>query len=179
MTIKKISDDMKNFVIGLVAGFVVSAASFLVAVMALRPMPIDNTVSSSQAGLQLDLGKPKDPPAIREFASRDYTQACAEDVKNLCPGLAFGRGAGGCLLKAQDRLSEECRRQVPEIQSDLNLSAKKRPFVSICADDLVKHCAGMGFGSGAGKCLVESKNKLSKACRGQLAAIEKDRLENP
>jgi hypothetical protein len=59
MTIKKISDDMKNFVIGLVAGFVVSAASFLVAVMALRPMPIDNTVSSSQAGLQLDLGKPK------------------------------------------------------------------------------------------------------------------------
>jgi hypothetical protein len=95
--------------------------------------------------------------------------SCNADVKKYCPGVQPGGGAiEACLKKHQASLSPACTQYRQEVKN------KIETFTKVCGSDIKTHCAKVQPGEGRVlACLKQQQEKLSPACKGQVAPSSK------
>lgn len=94
--------------------------------------------------------------------------ACRADVKRFCKDVQPGGGRiAMCLKQHQAELSPGCRERMAEAKKE------RKQLADACQADAESLCKGEQHGQGrVMRCLAENKDKLSSACRAEMAEAQ-------
>ena len=100
---------------------------------------------------------------------KEMRGACRADLHKLCNGVQPGGGRLiMCLKQHESELSPGCRQEMSEAKHEY------KEFAEACNGDAKTICKEVQPGEGRVlRCLVENKEKLSSACRAQIAEGER------
>lgn len=103
------------------------------------------------------------------FAQQSERGACRADVQKFCGNVTPGGGAiARCLAQHESELSDACRQRIASGRE------RMKEFSEACKADADQLCKQVQAGGGRMmRCLAQNKDRLSPACREEIAAVER------
>jgi hypothetical protein len=105
---------------------------------------------------------------VAQAADEGAPGGCRSDVQKFCKEVKPGGGRMmRCLKRNETELSPQCRDRMAEGRQKMEV------FAEACRPDAEKLCKDAAGGKGRGmRCLLDNKDRLSPACREQVAKVE-------
>jgi len=96
-------------------------------------------------------------------AAGGVRQACAADIKALCPGMK-GMDQHKCLMSNMSKVSQPCGTALANARSAM------KEYTQACGPDIRKYCGSQPMGPQRRQCVLANQAQFSQACQSALAA---------